>query len=95
MENLLPILIQIASGAVGGNAAGTALKNQSLGRVGDTITGALGGGLGGLITGMMGAGAGVDAGAAAGFGESAAGGGIGGIVVMLLVAIIKNRFMKQ
>jgi len=39
MENLLPLIIQLVSGAVGGNVAGSAMKNQSLGPVGNSIAG--------------------------------------------------------
>ena len=45
--NLTALIIQLISGAIGGNAAGAVSKNTSLGPVGDTIAGALGGGVGG------------------------------------------------
>ena len=44
------LIIQLISGAIGGNAAGAVSKNTSLGPVGDTIAGALGGGVGGQIS---------------------------------------------
>jgi hypothetical protein len=34
MESLLPIIIQLISGAVGGNVAGSLMKNLSLGTIG-------------------------------------------------------------
>ncbi len=40
MEN---ILINLLSGAIGGNAAGKATKSQDLGIIGNTITGLIGG----------------------------------------------------
>jgi ABC-type uncharacterized transport system permease subunit len=46
-ERLLPLIIQLVSGAVGGNIAGAALKNLSLGTVLNSIFGILGGGIGG------------------------------------------------
>ena len=45
--DLTQILIQLVSGALGGNAAGAVAKESSLGTLGNTIVGALGGGLGG------------------------------------------------
>jgi hypothetical protein len=43
------LIIQLISGAIGGNAAGAASKDISLGPLGNTIVGALGGGVGGQI----------------------------------------------
>lgn len=54
MESLIPVIIQLVSGAVGGNAAGAAMKNLSLGTAGNSIVGILGGGIGGQILGMFG-----------------------------------------
>jgi hypothetical protein len=46
--DIATLLIQLASGALGGNAANSA-KDTGLGTVGNTIAGALGGGVGGQI----------------------------------------------
>ena len=54
--DLLPLIIQLASGAVGGNVAGSLMKNMSLGTLGNSLAGILGGGLGGQILGMLGMG---------------------------------------
>ena len=43
MESLLPIIIQLIAGAIGGNAAGAAMKGKSLGGGGNSIAGAIGG----------------------------------------------------
>jgi uncharacterized membrane protein YeaQ/YmgE (transglycosylase-associated protein family) len=40
---LINLIIQLIAGAVGGNAAGGAIKNVDLGTLGNTIAGALGG----------------------------------------------------
>ena len=48
--DLTSLIIQVISGAIGGNAAGTAAKDMSLGPLGNTIAGALGGGVGGQIS---------------------------------------------
>ena len=44
---IINLIIQIIAGVVGGNAAGAASKDVSLGGVGNTIAGAIGGGVGG------------------------------------------------
>ena len=48
--NLLPLIIQLVSGAIGGNIAGGALKNLSLGPLGNSIAGIVGA----LINGLFG-----------------------------------------
>ncbi len=85
MESLI---IQLITGAVGGNIGGALLKNLSLGTVGNSIAGILGGGLGGQILGMLGAGGG-------GMVGNVAGGGVGGIVLMAVVGLIKNAMAKK
>ena len=54
MESLIPLIIQLISGAVGGNITGSLFKNLSLGSVGNSIAGILGGGLGGQLLSMAG-----------------------------------------
>lgn len=109
MEEYLPLIIQLVTGAVGGNVAGKLLKNLSLGTVGNSISGILGGGLGGYLLGMLGLGGGAATGtdmsaatdAVAGGGMdissilgSVAGGGVGGGVVMAVIGAIKNAMAK-
>lgn len=84
MESLVPIIVQLISGAVGGNAAGALFKNLSLGTVGNSIAGIVGGGLGGQILSFIGAG-GLD-----GIVGSLASGGVGGAVLMALIGVIKK-----
>ena len=42
MESLLPLIIQLVSGAVGGNVAGSLMKKFSLGTLGNSLVGILG-----------------------------------------------------
>ncbi len=57
MESLLPLIIQLLSGAVGGNIVGKLFSNLSLGAVGNSIAGILGGGIGGqILSGLAGGG---------------------------------------
>jgi hypothetical protein len=95
--DITSLLIQLVSGAVGGNVAGAVLKKFSLGPVGNSLVGVLGGGLGGQLLGMLGMGG---AGAAAGGADmgsvlsSIAGGGVGGGVLMTIVGLIRQQMGK-
>jgi uncharacterized membrane protein YeaQ/YmgE (transglycosylase-associated protein family) len=94
MENLLPLIVQLVSGAVGGNVAGAALKNLSLGTVLNSVVGILGGGLGGQLLGMLGIDAGGGQMDVAGIVGSVAGGGVGGAVLLAIVGAIKKAVAK-
>jgi uncharacterized membrane protein YeaQ/YmgE (transglycosylase-associated protein family) len=52
--DIVGILINLVSGGIGGNAAGAALKDKSLGSIGNTIAGALGGSAGVWILNAVG-----------------------------------------
>ena len=91
--DIVPLIIQLVSGAVGGNAAGGILKKLDLGPVGNSIAGILGGGLGGQILGMLGAG-GAASGGALDIGSiisSIASGGVGGGVLMAIIGLVKSQ----
>ena len=45
--DITSLIIEAVSGAIGGNVAGAAMKENSLGTVGNSIAGILGGGLAG------------------------------------------------
>jgi len=78
-------IITLVTGAIGGNAAGMALKKYSLGTVGNSIAGLVGGGLGGqLLGGALGEGT---------VGQVASG-GLGGIVLMLIAGVAKSIMAK-
>ncbi len=94
MEEYLPLIIQLVSGAIGGNIAGSLLKNLSLGRVGNSILGILGGGLGGYLLNMLGIGDGGGGMDLTGILGSVAGGGVGGGVLMAIVGMIKKAMSK-
>ncbi|MEO1574256.1 MAG: hypothetical protein AAFU65_04770 [Pseudomonadota bacterium] len=94
MESLLPLIINLVSGAVGGNLAGSLMKNFSLGTLWNSVVGILGGGLGGQILGMLGiaaGGGGMDVGSIVG---SLASGGVGGGALMVIVGLIKKAIAK-
>lgn len=99
METLLPLIIQLVSGALGGNVAGSLLKNISLGTLGNSIAGAVGGGLGGtlhgpLLTGgapLIGAEGGLDVMALV---SQLVSGGAGGGLATVVVGLIRSMLAK-
>jgi hypothetical protein len=105
MESLVPIIIQLVIGAVGGNAAGKAMPDKSLGTTGNTIAGAIGGLGGGQLLDMILGGGAMATDAAAGMAaggmdigaiiQDVAGGGIGGAVLTVVVALIKGAMNKS
>jgi uncharacterized membrane protein YeaQ/YmgE (transglycosylase-associated protein family) len=95
--NIISLIIEAVSGAVGGNIAGAAMKENSLGTAGNSIAGIIGGGLGGtLLQAVMGS-------AAAGGGSldlstilsNVAGGGVGGAILMAVVGLLKSAMAKK
>src|SRR5262245_50854428 len=92
------LIVQLVSGAVGGNVAGALLKKFSLGRLGNSIVGIRGGGLGGQRLGMLGVGSGGQAGGSLDIGSilaSVAGGGVGGGVLMAIIGVIRSAMGKS
>jgi hypothetical protein len=84
-------------GLVGGNAAGASLKDYDLGKIGNTIAGAIGGAGGGqILTALLpflnGTAGNVDIGAVLG---QAVGGGVAGAIVTVIVGLIKNATVGQ
>ena len=92
--DILPLIVQLAGGAAGGNLAGGLMKKFSLGTIGNSIVGILGGGLGGQLLGPLGLSAGggsMDIGSIL---TNIAGGGVGGGILMAIVGFIKNAMKK-
>ena len=91
MEYLLPLIIQLVSGAVGGNVAGSLMKDKSLGTLWNSIVGIVGGGIGGQILSLLGiatSGGGMDIG-------SIIGSIVGGGVLMAIVGVIKKHLANK
>jgi uncharacterized membrane protein YeaQ/YmgE (transglycosylase-associated protein family) len=82
------ILVSLISGAVGGNVAGAAMKESSLGTIGNSLAGIFGGGIGGALLSVMGM---APQGQILG---DVAGGGVGGAVLMLVIALVKKSMAK-
>jgi len=94
---ILPLIIQLVGGALGGVGAGKAMPNASLGNIGNIISGILGGGgAGQLLLPMLGM--------AAGGGDGGLditsilsgliGGGAGGGILTAVIGLIKNAMSK-
>lgn len=93
---LINLIIQLISGAVGGNIAGVALKDYSLGTLGNSIAGVVGGGVGGwllqsLVPALAQTASTTDWSAVVG---QVASGGVGGAVLMIVVGVLKNMMGK-
>ena len=96
--DIASLIIQLISGAAGGNIVGSVLKNLNLGPVGNTIAGIVGGFLGGNFLGPL---IGPGAAAAAGGGLDLASiigqivsGGAGGGILMAVVGLIRSVMAK-
>ncbi|MFM0636250.1 hypothetical protein PQQ63_06045 [Paraburkholderia metrosideri] len=96
--NLTSLIIQLISGAVGGNVAGSLLSKFNLGPIGNSVAGILGGGLGGqlvsMLTGAAAPGAGTGGLDLSSILSNIGGGGIGGAVLMVVVGLIKAKMSK-
>lgn len=93
------LIIQLLSGAVGGNLAGTLLRNLTLGTLGNSLAGIVGGGLGGqILERAMGVAPAIATGAGAldigAIVAQVAGGGVGGGVLMVIVGLLRKMFAK-
>jgi uncharacterized membrane protein YeaQ/YmgE (transglycosylase-associated protein family) len=95
--DIVSLLIQLVSGAVGGNIAGAALKDQSLGTIGNTIAGLVGGGVAGQLLpvlfgiGKMAAAGNLDIGSII---TQVVSGGVGGGVLMAILGVAKQMMSK-
>jgi uncharacterized membrane protein YeaQ/YmgE (transglycosylase-associated protein family) len=95
--DLTTLIIQLISGALGGNVAGSLFKNLSLGTLGNSLAGIVGGGLGGQVLGSL-----LNlppAAGAAGLDPMAiltqlASGGVGGGVLMAVIGLLRSMMSK-
>ena len=88
------VIIQLISGAVGGNIAGAAMKEQNPGVVYNSIAGLAGGGIGGALLSFIApalTGGGLDIGSIIG---NIAGGGVGGGVLLVVIGMVKKAMAK-
>lgn len=97
---IVGLIIQLISGAVGGNIAGAALKQYNLGTLGNSIAGLIGGGVGAQIIGaLLGGGTGAEAAAGSldigSIISQIVSGGVGGGILMVIVGLIKQAMGGQ
>ncbi|MBY8947063.1 MULTISPECIES: hypothetical protein [unclassified Pseudomonas] len=93
MEMLISLLVQIISGAVGGNLAG--MTKQSLGTGLNTFLGGVGGLVLGQIVSALTGTSGGEALDVAAVGSNIVGGGVGGLVLTLVVGFIKSKMAAK
>ena len=93
--DIATLLIQLISGAVGGNIVGNIFKNLNLGTLGNSIAGIVGGGIGGQILEQV-----FHTAVAGGAFDPMAiltqvvGGGVGGGILMAIVGAIRTAMAK-
>jgi uncharacterized membrane protein YeaQ/YmgE (transglycosylase-associated protein family) len=93
--DIMTLVINLISGAVGGNIAGAVMKDKSLGPLLNSVVGVLGGGAGAGILKMLGMAVnegGLDLQAVM---SSVASGGVGGAVLLVVIAMIKGMMKKS
>ena len=96
--NIMALLIQLASGAAGGNLAGALLRQFSLGPAGNSIADIVGGVSGGQLLHMINttsagtAASGLDIGSIV---SNLLSGRVGGCLLMVIVGIIKSTIAKS
>ena len=93
MEMFISLLVQIISGAIGGNLAG--MTKQSLGTGLNTLIGAVGGlVLGQLVSALTGT-PGGEALDVAAVGSNIVSGGVGGLVLTWVIGFIKSKMAAK
>ncbi len=100
METLLPIIVQIVTGIIGGQAVGAAVKQAAMGQLPKILSGAIGGVGGAAILGSLLGGGGIDPAAAVeGLGgalnlNNILGGAGGGAILTGIVGAVINAMKK-
>ncbi len=95
MESLLPFIIQVITGILGGQAVGAAFSQAAMGQLPKILSGAIGGvGGGALLGSLLGGGDPATAGALGGVLSSAIGGAGGGAILTAIVGAIMKAMNK-
>jgi hypothetical protein len=98
VETILPIIVQIVTGILGGQAVGAVLQNVAMSQLPKIISGAVGGVAGGaLLSSLLGGAAGADpaaAGALGGLLTDALGGAGGGAILTGIVGAVMKAMNK-
>jgi len=93
---MIPLIINLVTGAVGGNVAGALFKNINLGTLWNSVAGIAGGGLGAGVLQAIGMGGGGGEGSLeiGNIIASVASGGLGGGGLMAIIGAVKNMMAK-
>ena len=94
MESLLPLILNMFGGAVGGNTVGALMKKLSLGTTGNSLVGIVGGSLAPFVLTSLGFGKADDVGDLSLIIGRVITGGIGGGVLTMLIGVIKKAMAK-
>lgn len=92
--NIGALIIQLVSGALGGNLVGWLIKKINLGWIGNSIAGIVGGGALGQLLPVLGLGTSGSLNATSII-SSILGGGVGGGILMTIVGLIRNAITKK
>jgi hypothetical protein len=91
----ISLVMNVAGGALGGNTAGAAMPDKSLGTLGNSVSGLVGGGVGGaILQAILPALAQGDGGDLGSIIDNIAGGAVGGGLLMILTSVLKDSFAK-
>ncbi|WP_043880863.1 hypothetical protein [Coxiella burnetii] len=94
--NILGFLINLISGAVGGNVLGAAWKKKTLGAIGNSVAGAVGGGVGGSLFKALGilSALGLSSTSFGAVSSSAGVSAVTGAILTAIIGVIKNKMQK-
>ena len=95
MEALLPFIVQVITGIIGGQAVGAALTQAAMGQLPKILSGAIGGVGGGAILGSLLGGDPATAGALGGLLGDAIGGAGGGAILTAIVGAVMKSMNKR
>lgn len=94
--DIINLIVGLISGGIGGNIAGPAMGDKNLGATGNSVTGVVGGGITNLIMqalGTFGNAPGVEHSMGSIIGN-VGGSGVGGAILLIIVALIRNYVKK-
>ena len=94
MESLLPLILNMFGGVIGGNTVGAFMKKLSLGTTGNSLVGIVGGLFAPLVLASLGFGKADDVGDLSIIIGKVITGGIGGVVLTMLIGFIKKAMGK-
>lgn len=92
--DIVSLVVNLISGAVGGNIAAAFLRDQSLGTMGNSVAGILGGGIGAAILQALGTSTGAGGLDIGSLIASIVSGGVGGAVVMAIIGLLRSAPAK-